>query len=271
MYVYCLEDYWYTTLLTVLFSLFTTKLRKSSFSPLYAIYLNIHIEYSSRILWNFFWYLYVFKIIADVKMDEGAVLVGNIYMHFKKMEVFSCWLLTLVFSCKSIFQGLIMPCLDEDDYEQCFLCLLFHLLLFLLLLLLSFGLSLLLLFFFFLFFLFKANVTLVKKHVMVEWRRQANVRQLRSRMAVKLWTSDLTPLKSSFLIKMINELLNANLSWIYEFILWARKHQVSPFLSSCGYGFSRICFYSHLHFLVFAVVQLLSPVQLFSIPWTAAR
>ena len=155
-------------MLTVLFSLFTTKLRKSSFSPLYAIYLNIHIEYSSRILWNFFWYLYVFKIIADVKMDEGAVLVGNIYMHFKKMEVFSCWLLTLVFSCKSIFQGLIMPCLDEDDYEQCFLCLLFHLLLFLLLLLLSFGLSLLLLFFFFLFFLFKANVTLVKKHVMVE-------------------------------------------------------------------------------------------------------
>ena len=102
-------------------------------------------------------------------------------------------------------------------------------------------------------------------------KTEANVRQLRPMMAVRLWTSDWTSLRSSFLIKMINELLNANPSWIYEFILWPRKHQVSPFLSSCGYGFSRICFYSHLHFLVFAVVQLLSPVQLFSIPWTAAR
>ena len=46
------------TSLTVLFSLFTTKLRKSSFSPLYAIYLNIHIEYSSRILWKFFFGTY---------------------------------------------------------------------------------------------------------------------------------------------------------------------------------------------------------------------
>ena len=70
------------TSLTVLISFFTTKLRKSSFSPLYAIYLNIHIEYSSRILWNFFffWYFYFFKIIEDVKMDEEAVLVGK-YLH----------------------------------------------------------------------------------------------------------------------------------------------------------------------------------------------
>lgn len=41
-------------------------------------------------------------------------------------------------------------------------------------------------------------------------KTEANVKQLRPRMAVKLWTSDLTPLKPSFLIKMINELLNAN-------------------------------------------------------------
>lgn len=41
-------------------------------------------------------------------------------------------------------------------------------------------------------------------------KTEANVRQLRPMMAVKLWTSDLTSLRSSFLIKMINELLNAN-------------------------------------------------------------
>ena len=28
----------------------------------------------------FFWYLYFFKIIEDVKMDEEAVLVGK-YLH----------------------------------------------------------------------------------------------------------------------------------------------------------------------------------------------
>ena len=188
------------------------------------------------------------------------------------MEVFSCWLLILVFACKSIFQGLIMSYLDEDDHEQCFPCLFFF----------SFSPSYSSFFSlpspFSPFLLLPLLLSFQGEcHVSEEAcngrmkKTEVNVRQLRSMMAVKLWTNDLTSLWSSFLIKMTNGLLNANPSWIYEFMLWARKHQASPFLSSCGYGFSRICFYSHLRFLVIAVVQLRSRVTLFATPWTAAR
>lgn len=121
-------------------------------------------------------------------------------------------LLTLVFACNSIFQGLIMSYLDEDDHEQCFPCLLFF----------SFS-SISFSSFFSLpcpfspFLLLPLLLSFQGEcHVSEEVcdgrmkKTEANVRQLRPMMAVKLWTSDLTPLRSSFLIKMINELLNAN-------------------------------------------------------------
>lgn len=71
------------TLLAVLFSFFTTKLREIQFFSLYAICLNIHMSTVAEFYGNFFWYLYIFqKIIADVKMDEGAVLVGTYLYAF---------------------------------------------------------------------------------------------------------------------------------------------------------------------------------------------
>ena len=132
-------------------------------------------------------------------------------MHFKKMEVFSCWLLILVFACKSIFQGLIMAYLDEDDHEQCFPCLFFF----------SFSpsyssfsslpspFSPFLLLPLLLSFQGECHVSEEACNGRMK-KTEANVRQLRSMMAVKLWTNDLTSLWSSFLIKMTNGLLNAN-------------------------------------------------------------
>ena len=95
MYVYCLEDYWYMTLLAVLFSFFTTKLRKSSFSPLYAICLNIHIEYSSRILWKFFLVLIHLQNYSRCEDGWRGSSCRNIFvciLRRRRSSHAGCWL-----------------------------------------------------------------------------------------------------------------------------------------------------------------------------------
>ena len=160
------------TSLTVLFSLFTTKLRKSSFSPLYAIYLNIHIEYSSRILWKFFLVLILlqnYRRCEDGWRGNSCRKIFICILRRWRSSHAGCWFWSLLVNpfskgwlcliwMKMTMNNVSPVCSSSPSLPPTppsFLC----------------PVPSLLFFFFLFFFLFKVNVMLVKKHVMVEWRR----------------------------------------------------------------------------------------------------